>query len=472
MTPMQEALRHLGGRQSEAQGRLAELLRIKSVSNEAGHEEELIAAADFVRQRMIDIGLDRVSVFSLDPSKPRLVLGEDDSAGPDAPLVVFYAHYDVQPEGRGWNGPAFEPQIRDGRIFARGAGDDKGPVTAILEALEACIRGGGKLPVRVRVIIEGEEENGSGEILKWLATPEAAATLDGASAVVVCDTLATADGSPTITFGLRGLLYCRLTVTGAGKECHSGQFGGVVQDPLEALTHLIANLRDPETGELLIPNVMERIQAPSQAALELLRRSQATPEAILREIGGAPGLIRIEELTLSDQLGWRPSLTVHRLTGGHQDPDATPTNIPIEASGSFSIRLVPGLEPEFVERQLRDYLTCIVDGCFKGRVTINLEVLKRSHPVRFEPTDPVFQAASTALETAWGKPPAFVLAGGSIPVVSPLITAVKGAPVILWGGTNSDSSFHGPDENLSLSFFHNSAVGLVKLLYGIAESKR
>lgn len=446
--------------QEGALASLQQFMAIASVSNAAGFDRQLAEAAALAETLLKSAGLEHVRQHAALAGRPSLVLAADDSAGPDAPLVVIYGHYDVQPEGTGWSiTKAFVPHVANGRIWGRGAGDNKGPVVAVIQALRAWKIGIGRLPIRVRIVLEGEEENGSTAVIHYVGTPEAADFLKGATSVLVCDTLASPDGRPSLTFGLRGMAYFRLKVFGPAKEAHSGHVGGVVQDPGEALAHLLASLRDPRTGAFR-PD-LGSISTLSAAEKELLATSPVDEPSIQRETGGVPAVIKIAGRSLAEQAGAFPSLTVHSLLSGNTEEDSTPTNVPTVATAKFSIRLVPQLYPAGVEAAVRAHLAREVAGPLRGTVRMELQLLKSSFPVRFSPAGPVFTAAGRAMEAAWGQKPAFLLAGGTIPVISPFEKAV-GAPIVLWGGTNSDSGFHGPDENLTLANFFGSAEGLAR----------
>ncbi len=465
---LQTALNSVRAGKDAALGRLLRFISIGSVSNAPGFDQQLLEAADFAREQLLDAGLENVELLNVGEHHTPLVLASDDSAGLDAPLVVIYGHFDVQEGGDNWSAcPAFMPVVQDGRINGRGAGDNKGPVVAIMEALRAWKKGTGRLPVRVRVVLEGQEESGSGAVIEFVASERAAAFFEGASAVLVCDTLASPDGRPSITFGLRGLSYFHLDVYGPAVQMHSGHAGGAVQDPGGALAHLLASIWDPESAEFWVPGLMDKVTALSDRERGLLSRSPISAESLQHESGGVPGLITVEGSTPAEQTGALPAFTVHTLLTGKPNPGAAPTNIPISAHADFSIRLVPNQDPDEIGELVRAHLEAFVRDYLHDTVRIELTLLKGSSPVRFSPESPQIDAAAKAMAASWGVEPAFLLAGGSIPIVGHFEKRIP-APIILWGGTNADSNFHGPNENLTVENFHCSAEGLVYLLHNLS----
>ncbi|MBN8549746.1 MAG: M20/M25/M40 family metallo-hydrolase [Deltaproteobacteria bacterium] len=484
---LQQALDSLKAGRPAATERLHSLIRIASVSNAPGFDTELDAAADWVAEQLREIGLSEVRLHRVGATdladaagtteatkarRPQLVLASDDSAGPDAELVLFYGHYDVQEEGPAWSiCTAFDPKSVNGRTYGRGAGDNKGPVIAFMEALRAWKVGTGRLPVRVRIILEGQEESGSGAIIDFLASELGKAFIEGASTVLVADTLASPDGRPSITFGLRGLSYFHLEVLGPGTQTHSGHGGGNIQDPGGALAHLLASIWDPRTRTFLVPGLVDRVTPLSEREGQLLDTSPITAESMQKESGGVPALIQVPNSTPARQMGALPAFTVHTLITGAPKPGATPTNIPTSAEANFSIRLVPDQNPEEIGRLVEEHLNGVVREVLHDTVRIKLTMEKGSFPVRFSPESPQIEAAAQAMTSAWGTAPAFLLAGGSIPIVGHF-QALLPAPIILWGGTNADSSFHGPNENLTDHNFFASAEGMVHLLYNLSTVSR
>ncbi len=462
------ALTWLADRKPQSRQALLDLMAIRSVSNAPGFDSELARAAERVRTMLESAGVESVIPVKVGAHVPPLILGADDSAGSQAPLVVFYAHYDVQPAGEGWKKTeAFTPRIIDDRFIGRGAGDDKGPLVAIVQALAAWKQGTGGFPVRLRIIFEGQEESGSGAIIEYLQSDDAREFLSGASTVVICDTLMAPDGRPSLTFGLRGLTYFTLNVFGPEKAAHSGHVGGAVQDPGEALAHLLASLRDPQTGRLLVAGINDDIAPLNDRERELLSSSPVGEASVQKETGGVPGLMRVDGKSIAEQTGALPSLTVHSLLMGDTQVGSAPTNIPTTAAAKFSIRLVPNMTPDNVERLVSAHIERATREVLGGTVRVELKREKGSEAVRFSPESAQLDAAARAMLSAWGTDPCYMLAGGSIPVVSHFERLLK-APIVMWGGTNADSNFHGPDENLEVPAFHSSSEGLVHLLNNLA----
>ena len=408
---------------------LIDWLRIPSISTGEGDPADLDRAAEWAAEKVRDAG-GTVDLVRLDGRAP-LVVGELRSARADAPTVLIYGHYDVQGIGDPalWSSPPFTPEVRDGRVFARGAADDKGNFWPLLHAACALARAG-ELPVHVRVLVEGEEEAGSFAAIDWLR-----ADAHGADAAIVYDSGMADARTPAVTTGLRGIVMCDLTLRCGERDLHSGMFGGVARNALHVLHGLLAELLPGPDG-----GVREELRAGVEPPAEAERASwdRLPPgDAALAEVGAVP-LDRRAGAELYERTGARPSLDVNYVEAG-----APRTVIPSTVRAAFSLRLAPRQDPAAmrtaVERLLRDALP---EGC-----TLDLD-WHTAEPALFAADEPAVQLAAGALERAAGVAPVLVRSGGSIPIVAEL--AAKGIPTIVTGFVLPDDPFHAPDESFAV----------------------
>jgi acetylornithine deacetylase/succinyl-diaminopimelate desuccinylase-like protein len=417
---------------------LKEFLRIPSVSTQSDHKQDVERAARWVADRLRAAGFDKVEIV---PTKMHpLVYGESLHA-PGKPTVLFYGHYDVQPAEPLdlWTSPAFEPAVRNGNLYGRGTADDKGQVHIHLKALEALKHVDGKLPVNVKVIIEGEEEVGSVSLWDFVRQNRERLRAD---ALVVSDSSMLAKGIPSITYGLRGLNYYELELSGPAQDLHSGVFGGAVPNPLTILAEMIAKLHD-KNFRVAVPGFYNDVVA---LAREERKALQALPwkEKEFRRTVGAPALCGEKGYSIIEQIWTRPTLEVNGVWGGYTGEGAK-TVIPSKAHAKLSTRLVPNQDPakiaKLVERQIRKLLP--------KTVTLTLEVLSTGKPWVASYSHPIFQKAIHALEQGFGKQAVFIREGGSIPFVSQMDDTFN-IPCVLIGFGLPDENAHAPDEHIAL----------------------
>jgi acetylornithine deacetylase/succinyl-diaminopimelate desuccinylase-like protein len=408
---------------------LIDWLRIPSISTGEGDPADLERAAEWAAEKVRDAG-GTVDLVRLDGRAP-LVVGELRSARADAPTVLIYGHYDVQGIGDPalWSSPPFAPEVRDGRLFARGAADDKGNFWPLLHAACALARAG-ELPVHVRVLVEGEEEAGSFAAIDWLR-----ADARGADAAIVYDSGMADARTPAVTTALRGIVMCDLTLRCGERDLHSGMFGGVARNALHVLHGLLAGLLPGPDGRVR-EELLAGVEAP--AAAERASWERLPPgDAALAEVGAVP-LDPRAGAELYERTGARPSLDVNYVEAG-----APRTVIPSTVRAAFSLRLAPRQDATAmratVERLLRDALP---EGC-----TLDLD-WHTAEPALFAADEPAVQLAAEALERAAGVAPVLVRSGGSIPIVAEL--AAKGIPTIVTGFVLPDDPFHAPDESFAV----------------------
>jgi acetylornithine deacetylase/succinyl-diaminopimelate desuccinylase-like protein len=415
---------------------LFEFLRIPSVSAKSEHNADTRRAAEWVKA-----SLDKIDVPAKiypTPGHP-VVVGEWRKA-PGAPTVLIYGHYDVQPAEPLdlWTSPAFEPVVRDGKIFARGSVDDKGQLFLHIKALEAHLATRGKLPVNIVVIAEGEEEVGSENLAQFVADQK---KLLAANAVVISDSAMFAPGLPSILSSLRGLAYFEINVQGPVGDLHSGSYGGAVVNPAMALARILATFHD-ENGHIAIRGFYDKVREWDPKVREQMRGLPFDDKTLIKEtgvdqLGGEKGYTTLEKL-------WtRPTCEVNGLLSGYTGEGAK-TVLPAKAMAKVSCRLVPDQDPAEIEKLLKAHVAKVAP---KG-VKVTVDPLHGGRPWRAELNGAIYDAARKALRAAFGKEPVITGEGGSIPVVGDF-EKILGAPVLLVGFGLPGENAHAPNEWMS-----------------------
>jgi acetylornithine deacetylase/succinyl-diaminopimelate desuccinylase-like protein len=431
---------------------LKEFLRIPSVSTKSEHKPDIERASEWVAEKLRSAGLENIEIV---PTKMHpLVYGESLEA-PGKPTVLFYGHYDVQPAEplELWTSPAFEPAVRDGKLFGRGTADDKGQVHIHLKALEALRKSAGKLPLNVKVMIEGEEEVGSVSLWDFVKANRQKLAAD---ALVVSDTSMLGPGVPSITYGLRGLNYYQVEITGPAQDLHSGVFGGAVPNPITILAEAIAKLHD-KNFRVTVPGFYDGVIVPSKQERKALN-SLPWKEREFRKTVGAPGLCGEKGFTIVERLWTRPTLELNGIWGGYTGEGAK-TVIPSKVHAKISTRLVPKQDPariaKLVEKHIRKLLP--------KTVACKFEVLSMGKPWVAPYSHPIFQKAIHSLEAGFGKKAVFIREGGSIPFVTQMHDTFK-VPCVLMGFGLPDENAHAPDEHIALENYYGG-IKSVALFY-------
>lgn len=428
-------------------------LRIPSVSARSEHRDDVRACAEFLAERMKEAGLPKVEV--VETRGHPVVLGER-TAAPGRPTLLFYGHYDVQPVDPldEWTSPPFEPQLRDGRLYARGSADDKGQVYLHVKALQAFLETSGELPVNLKFVVEGEEEVGSANLEPLLRERAEQLRCDG---VIISDTPMFDATTPSICVGLRGLVYFEIHVQGPRQDLHSGSYGGSVVNPANALAEILTRLKD-ETGRVTVPRFYDRVKPLSPEEKRSLAALPFDEEEYREELGvaalggGEPGFSPLERI-------WaRPTLDVNGLLSGYTG-EGSKTIIPARAMAKVSCRLVPDQDPGEIEEQ---FVRRVLDLAPAG-VRVEVRRMHGAHPWAEDPKGPLFQAAARALERAFGREPVFTREGGSIPIV-PLFQKMFRAPCVLLGFTLPNCNAHSPNEWISVDLYHKG-IHTVAALY-------
>ncbi len=441
---------------SEREGQIEALidyLRIPSISTDPSYAAEVRRCAVHLRDLMTSIGLESEIV---DTDGHPLVYAEHCRAE-GKPTVLFYGHYDVQPPDPldQWRNPPFEPTVEDGRIVARGATDDKGQSLAHVMAVARLLEERGELPVNVKFLIEGEEES-SGEAIETYVRGDGASRL-ACDCVVVSDSSMFARGIPSILYGLKGLLYVEIRVQGPDRDLHSGSFGGAVRNPAQALADLVSGLRDPSSGEILIPGFYDAVRPLEQWERDEFARLPYDEEAYAADLG--IGELWGERGYSTYERTWaRPTCDVNGIWGGYQGPGAK-TIIPAAAGAKVSMRLVPDQDPDEIAEALQRHLQ---QTCPSG-VRCEMQVLGRARPVLVDTGGREAEAAQDALEDVWGRRPVRVREGGSIPIVGTFAEALD-VPVLLIGFGLSDDRLHSPNEKFEIENYLQGIRATVRFL--------
>lgn len=453
-------LAHLAAQQPAAEARLVEWLRIPSISAQPAHAGDCRRAAEWVRDQLAALGF---TIALRETAGHPVVVGHHPGPGPDAPHLLFYGHYDVQPPEplELWSSPPFEPTIVQGpngpRVVARGAVDDKGQCLMWIEALRAWHAVTGSLPVRCTVLIEGEEEVGSPSLDPFL---EANAAELRADVAVISDTGMWDVTTPALSTRLRGLVYTQIDLRCASRDLHSGMYGGLALNPLNLLTKVLGELHD-EHGQVRIPGFYDDVVDPSPAQKAEWAALGFDAGAFLGEIGLTQGIGEANRSPL-ERLWSRPTADLNGLWGGYTG-EGSKTVIAAEAHAKLSFRLVPGQDPAKVVEGLKQFLAERLPEDAKAEV----QVFGASPAIEVPADSRWVQQARQALSEEYGKPAVLIGCGGSIPVVESM-RRLLGLDSLLMGFGLTDDQVHSPNEKFDLTCFHHGAHSHARLLAKLA----
>jgi acetylornithine deacetylase/succinyl-diaminopimelate desuccinylase-like protein len=429
---------------------LKDLLRIPSVSTAPEHTSDVQRAAQYVVNELNRIGMQNVALI---PTKGHPLIYADWLRAPGKPTVICYAHYDVQPAEPldEWISPPFEPTVRNQNLYARGAVDDKGQLWMEIKALEALMRGhGGKLPINVKVLIEGEEEVGGESIAAYVRKEKSKLKADFA---LVCDTELFAPDLPTLCVGLRGLLYTEIEAVGAKTDLHSGMYGGAAPNPLFALVEILSKLKDAK-GRVLIPGFYSKVKPPSSDELKAWKKLPFNEEHYRKAEVGSAVLTGEPGFSVLYRTWARPTLEIHGMPGGFTAAGAK-TVIPARASAKVSMRLVPNQDPEDI---LGRY-TKMVKRLTPRGIQTKVKVWSKG-PACVVGTDNKYVRASTeAMHEVFKKSTVFIRSGGSIPIVTDFQDVLK-IPSVMMGFGLPDDNLHAPNEKFHIPNFHRGVESI------------
>jgi acetylornithine deacetylase/succinyl-diaminopimelate desuccinylase-like protein len=436
---------------------LKQYLAIPSISALPQHNADVRRCAEWTAAELQRVGLQNVRLIET-PGHP--VVYGDWLGAPGAPTILFYGHYDVQPVDPValWETPPFEPTIRDGEIYARGSADDKGQVFMHFKAIEAHLKQNGRLPVNIKVILEGEEEVGSTNLDDFVRGHKQDLAAD---VVVISDSAMFDRGVPSICYGLRGLVYFQLDLRGSSTDLHSGSFGGAVANPAFVLAQVLAQMKD-RGGRIKIPGFYDDVRALEEAERQEWA-SLPFNEKKYRKDFGIPKLAGESGYTTLERTWARPTFEINGLLSGFTGEGAK-TVLPAIAMAKVSMRLVPNQDPDKIAELFEAYVKKITPKT----VTLQVTRMHGGKPWMASFDNPFVQAAGRAIERGFGKKPIFTREGGSIPVVSTFQEEL-GLPSVLFGVGLPDENAHAPNEKLDLSNFHNGIIASAHLYEEIAS---
>jgi acetylornithine deacetylase/succinyl-diaminopimelate desuccinylase-like protein len=457
------AYEYAARRQEQFLDELKELLRIPSVSALPEHRPDINRAAEWLAGHLRRIGMPAARVI---PTEGNPLVFAEWNGSPGAPTVLVYGHYDVQPvdDARApekWRTSPFEPTIQNGSLYCRGASDNKGQLFCHLKAVEALLQTEGRLPVNLKIILEGEEEISSGSLTRFI--PENAESLK-ADVCVVSDSSILAMNRPSICCSLRGMVYTEIEIHGPRTDLHSGIYGGVAHNPAQALCEILAALHDDQ-GRVNVPGFYDGVQELTVREQEMLAQVPWSAEDFTRETG-APAPWGEAGYSLRERVGARPTLEVNGIVGGFIG-DGPKTVLPAMALAKVSCRLVADQDPAQVFRCLQDRVRALTPAT----VTSEVRLLSTALPAVIDIDSPVMDAAIRAYERGFGARPVFTRDGGSIPVVATIQHTLH-IPVLMVGFGLPDDNLHAPNEKIALESFYRGIDTTIALYDAIGAGRR
>ncbi len=440
MSVIQPALEFAQNNKDAALEDLKAILRIASISTLPEHEGDITHAAEWLSGKLQNLGFDSVEIMPT--AKHPIVYGEWLKAGPDAPTVLVYGHYDVQPVDPldEWESQPFEPEIRGDNLYARGASDMKGQLVAILKALEAMVHAS-HLPANLKFMFEGEEEIGSPSLPAFI---EEHKDLLAADVCLNTDAGILTPDQPALTIALRGLTYFEIRLQGQSSDLHSGTFGGVIDNPAIVLCQLVAGMRDRQ-GKILLPGFYDDVRELTQEERDIL---PSLADEWWLESAGTQTLFGEDGYPPTERATTRPTLDINGLLSGFTG-EGSKTVLPAKAMAKVSMRLVPDQVPARIHESLIKYM----EENAPPTMTWEIEDLSSATPAIIERDSEAVKAASKALETVWGIAPVYTRAGGTVPVVS-LIKEILDIDSLMLGFGLPNDNIHGPNEKQHLPSFY------------------
>ncbi len=424
---------------------MSDFLKIPSISTSVKNRKDILKSAKFVEKQLRSAGLKNVKQYATKGNP--LVYGEWLNAK-DAPTVLIYGHYDVQPVEplAEWKTPPFEPTFKNGKVFCRGASDDKGQVFIHFKVIEAFLKTRKKLPVNVKVLVEGEEEIGSTNLADFIKKHR---TLLSCDTILISDTEMLGKNKPSITYGLRGLTYLELTVTTAKSDMHSGTYGGAIANPIQVLAELLVGCKDPVSGKVRIPGFYDDVVRLNKKERAELAKIPVNDSKYARDLG-AVCTFGEKGYTTTERTGARPSFEINGIWGGHTG-DGVKTVLPARAHAKVSMRLVAKQDPDKIAKLFKDHIRDIAPDTVK----VDVKLFENNGHAALTPLDAEgMKAASAAIKKVFKRPPLFTREGGSIPVVADFQNLL-GAEAVLLGFGLPDDNLHAPNEKLDLAMFSN-----------------
>lgn len=439
---------------------LEELLRIPSLSGDPAHAEDVQRAAQWLADHLKGLGLQNAMVM---PNKGHPVVYADWlEAGPDKPTVLVYGHYDVVPAAveDGWDTPPFEPVVKDGKIYARGATDDKGQLFIHVKAIESYLAANGTAPVNLKFLLEGEEEIASPNLTPFLKEH---LELLRADVCLISDSSMRVIEEPAITHSLRGMAYIEIELEGPKEDLHSGFWGGATHNPALALVEILGKLYNPD-HTIAVPGFYDDVVPLTPEERQMIAKNPLTEEQF-KQATGVPAMWGEEDYSIRERVSARPTLDINGMWSGYSGPGPK-TIIPARAGAKLSSRLVGNQDPHKIYKQLEQFILSIAPPTVK----VNIQLLTTGKPALIPFDLPEMQAAARAYEKGWGYTPVFTRGGGSIPVVADIYDLMQ-IPVVMMGfGLDSDG-LHAPNEHYSLEMFQLGIETAIVYLEELAQIK-
>jgi acetylornithine deacetylase/succinyl-diaminopimelate desuccinylase-like protein len=438
-----------------------DLVRIPSVGTDPAHAEDTRRAAEWLAEDMRRIGLHNVEVAPTGGNP--VVYGEWLGAGANAPTVLIYAHYDVQPAVKedGWDTEPFEPTRKDGKIYARGIADDKSHSVMVLKAAECYLKSDTPCPINLKFLLEGEEESGSPNLGGWVR--QNAQRLKADYCFIADGGISSAD-QPDITYALRGILAMEFTVRGPKTDLHSGLHGGRVHNPAQVIAEMVAKLHT-EDGKVAVPGFYDDVRPLTDRERAEFNKGDMTREQWEHEVG-APQPWGEAGYTLVERATARPTLEINGISGGYAGK-GTKTVIPAQAFAKITCRLVDNQKPAKIAAQISDYLRKIAPPTVK----LDIRIFAQADPVTVAIDSAPVQALARAFQQRWETEPLYRRSGGSIPIVSVFQEELK-TPSVLLGFALTDAGVHGPNEHYHIDLFYRGLDTVITLFNEIASAKR
>jgi len=434
------------------------MLRIPSLSADPAHAGDIRRMAEWLANHMRELGLDNVAVMPT--AGHPVVYGEWLGAGADQPTMLVYGHYDVVPAlmEDGWHTDPFEPVEKDGRIYARGATDDKGQLFIHVKALESWLKTAGRAPINVKFLLEGEEEVSSPNLVPFIKE-----NLDLLSAdlCVISDSSMRSIDEPAILHSLRGMTYVEMEVHGPTDDLHSGLWGGAAHNPALALVEILGKLYNPD-NTIAVPGFYDDVVPLTDEERAMIAKTDLTEEQY-KASTGVPAIWGDAKYNIRERIAARPTLDINGMWSGWTGPGPK-TIIPSKASAKFSSRLVGNQDPDKIFELIKSYIESITPPT----VTVDVRLLTTGKAALFPFDTPEMKAASRAYEEGWGATPIFTRGGGSIPVVAE-IADLMGIPVVMMGYGLDDDGLHSPNERFSIEMFHRGIETAIVYLEELAR---
>jgi acetylornithine deacetylase/succinyl-diaminopimelate desuccinylase-like protein len=443
------------------QQELFEMLRIPSLSGDPAHAGDIQRMADWLAAHMNELGLSNVQVMPT--AGLPVVYGEWMGAGPEMPTVLVYGHYDVVPAAMedGWETRPFEPVVKDGSIYARGATDDKGQLFIHVKALESYLKTGGAAPVNVKYLLEGEEEISSPNLAPFI---QEHLDLLKADLAIISDSSMRSINEPAILHSLRGMTYIEVEVQGPTDDLHSGLWGGAVHNPALALVEILGKLYHPD-NTIAVPGFYADVIDLTPEERAMIAKTDLSEEQYMQSTG-VPAIWGDDNYTIRERISARPTLDINGLWSGWSGPGPK-TIVPAKAGAKLSSRLVGNQDPHKIYDLLKSYIESIAPPT----VTVAVKLITTGQPALFPFDIPEMKAAARAYEIAWGAKPLFTRGGGSIPVVAD-IASLMNIPVMLMGYGLDDDGLHSPNERYSIEMFHRGIETAIVYLEELSKLPR